>query len=192
MLVLVLVAAGTALLVMERPDPAPPAAVAPGLEGEPDFFMEGAVVTQYRSDGVLEYRLTSDQVRHFEREAVTRLDVPHLVLFDPDRPPWAMSAERGTLRRPPAGAPEETVTLQNDVVLEQTREDGQHVRLTTRALTVYPRRQYAETDHDVIIDSLFGRTTATGLEGDLQLGMLTFHSSGNEPVHTVLDPEQFK
>lgn len=193
MLVLVVVIAGTSLLVVDRSDaPGVPTAVPEAREGEADFFMERAIVTQYRADGTLEYRLTSDDVRHFERDAITRLAQPRLTLHDPGRAPWQMRAATGTLRRPPVGAVEETVSLEDGVVLEQTRQDGEQIRLSTPALTVYPRRQYAETDHDVIIDSLFGRTTATGLEGDLQLGMLTFHSSETEPVHTVLDPEQFK
>jgi lipopolysaccharide export system protein LptC len=59
-------------------------------------------------------------------------------------------------------------------------------------MDLYPARQYAETDQDVMIDSHIGRTTATGLEGDLQLGMLRFFSSRSARVHTVLLPEQFK
>jgi lipopolysaccharide export system protein LptC len=175
MAALLLGVAGAALLVLERRS-VPPMAVEPtAVPGEPDFSMEGAVVHQYRDDGTLEYQLSAQAIRHFEERAETRLRTPQLTLHHPDQAPWQVRARTGVLRRPPAGASEETVSLRRDVVLEQTRADGEYVKLTTRALDVYPRRQYARTSHDVIIDSLVGRTTAYGLFGDLQLGLLTFH-----------------
>jgi lipopolysaccharide export system protein LptC len=102
-----------------------------------------------------------------------------------------VSAGEGVLRRPP-GADEESVSLHQDVTLEQTRADGEQIRMVTPLLRLYPRRQYAETEQDVMIESLFGRTTSVGLEGDLQLGVLKFFSTDDRPVRTVLQPEQFK
>ena len=192
MVVLVLGAAGIALFVMDRRGAPPLPDVAAGLTSEPDFSMQGAIVDQFRDDGTLEYRLTSDDIRHFSEQALTRLARPTLTLQRPGGRPWEARAREGDLRRPPRGAPEEELELRDDVVLEQDRGDGAFLRLTTSRLKIYPGRQYAESDRDVMIDSHVGRTTATGLEGDLQLGLLTFHSSGNEPVHTVLQPQQFK
>jgi len=193
MVLLVLGAAGIALLVMDQRS-TPPALpeIAPRADQDADFFMEQVEVEQYRSDGSLEYLLHADGVQHFEADARTQLEQPRLALHRPDKPPWHASASNGTLRRPPAGASEETLTLRDQVVLEQTLPDGDWVRLTTPSLRIYPRRQYAETDQDVMIESLIGRTTATGLEGDLQLGILNFLSTGEAPVSTVLQPEQFK
>lgn len=193
MVLLGLGAAGIALLVMDQRS-GPPALpdVVPRADQDADFFMEQVEVEQYRPDGSLEYVLHADGVQHFEAAARTRLDQPRLALHRPEEPPWHASASDGTLRRPPAGASEETLTLRDQVVLEQTLPNGDWVRLTTPALRIYPRRQYAETDQDVMIDSLIGRTTATGLEGDLQLGILNFLSTGEAPVSTVLQPEQFK
>lgn len=190
--VLVLGAAGVALVVIDRRDAPDIAEDTRAVPGEPDFFMRGTTVHQYRNDGSLEYELRSNEVQHFERRAETRLREPELALFDPGQAPWRMSARQGTLRRPPSGAPEETVELRDDVVLEQTRADGDFIRLSTSSLDVYPRRQYARTDRDVMIDSLVGRTAANGLEGNLQLGTFSFHSSDGARVHTVLQPEQFK
>lgn len=193
MLALVLVVAGVALLVMERSagPPVPTLPPAP-LEGEPDIYMEAPVVSQYREDGSLEYRLVAQRASHFEGAAMTRLARPRLTLFRQARTPWTVSARDGTLRRPLPGMGEEAVALEGDVVLEQTRADGEQVRLTTESLRLYPQRQYAETDQDVMIESLFGRTMATGLEGDLQLGMLKLFSGNGRRVRTVLQPEHFK
>lgn len=186
--------ASVALLVI-RLDSGPEVtgSLTPGLEGEPDVYMESPVVSQYRDDGTLEYRLTATRASHFEQLALTRLAGPQLMLFrDGEAHPWQVSAREGTLRRPPDGAAEEVVALSTDVTLEQTQPDGEHVRLTTGYLDLYPRRQYARTDQNVMIESTYGRTTATGLQGDLKLGKLTLLSIQNGRVRTVLQPDQFK
>lgn len=193
MLVLVLGVAGVALLVMDRRGPTtPPMSAALDLSGEPDFNMDGAAVSQYRDDGTLEYRLLATSIRYYEAQARTELDRPRLSLHDPERQPWHVSAERGELRRPPYGASEEQVSLRGDVTLEQTPEGHGPVRLRTPELRLFPRRQYAETDQDVMIEGDIGRTTATGLQGDLQLGILNIFSADGGRVSTVLQPEQFK
>lgn len=191
MLVLVLGVAGVALLVMER-SAGPPVSVlpTPALQGEPDIYMEAPVVSQYRPDGTLEYRLVAARASHYQRDAVTRLREPHFTLLRPGTAPWTVSARTGSLQR--VSATEEIVSLDENVTLEQSRADGRQIRLTTPYLRLYPRRQYAETDRDVMIQGLFGQTTATGLEGDLQSGTLELYSTADSPVRTVLQPEQFK
>ena len=192
MIGLVLVLAAVALLVMDRS--AGPVSTLPAtlLEGEPDIYMEAAVVSQYRADGSLEYRLEAQRASHFQGEATTRLTQPRLTLLHHEHPPWIVTSNEGVLQRPPADPEAEAVTLEGDVALEQTRPDGDRVRLVTETLHLYPRRQYAETDQDVMIESLFGRTMAAGLQGDLRLGVLELFSANGRPVRTILQPEHFK
>ena len=193
MLALVLGVAAVALVVVDR-SAGPPVATLPTplLEGEPDVYMEGTLITQYREDGTIEYRLEAERAQHFQGEALTRLDAPRLTLFRDGAEPWNVSARHGTLRRPPGDADAEIVSLEGDVVLEQTEADGAQLRLMTEVLQLYPRRQYAETDRDVMIESLFGRTSANGLAGDLQRGVLELLSTRTGPVQTILQPEHFK
>ena len=209
MLVLVLVVAAVTMLVVERRSgpPVSPLPVAT-LEGEPDIYMQSPVVSQYRSDGTLEYRLVARSAAHFQPDALTRLEQPRLTLFREHGAPWTLSARAGTLRRPPPleaeGAPaplaaggadpvtEEVIFLEDDVRVEQADANDDRFRLTTPSLRLYPRRQYAETDQDVMIESSFGRTAATGLKGDLLRGLLELSAPDRARVHTVLQPEQFK
>lgn len=196
MLVLVLLIAAVALLVMER-SAGPPVSVlpTPELEGEPDIYMESPVVSQFREDGTLEYRLIAQHASHYQRDSLTLLTEPHLTLLPRQGPQWTVSARQGILHRPPPGGadvPEETVVLEEDVLLERSAPDGEPLRLATPSLRLFPRRQYAETDRDVMIASSFGRTTATGLEGDLQSGVIRLYSMDDSPVRTVLRPDQFK
>lgn len=193
MLVLVLGAAAVAFLVMERSaGPTISPGPTPTLEGEPDIYMVSPVVSQYRADGRLEYRLAASDASHYQGDHLTLLSHPRLTLFRQQGAPWRISARKGTLHRPPGGADDETVALDQGVTLEQNRGDGEQIRLSTPSLRLYPQREYAETDRDVKIDSLFGQTTATGLRGDLQQGRLELRSANGNRVHTVLQPKQFK
>lgn len=192
MLVLVLAVAVVALVVMDRSaGPTTPVWPSQPLTGEPDIYMDAPEVAQYRPDGTLEYRLLAADAQHFQPEARTLLRAPRLTLFRAEEPPWSVRADRGTLQRPP-GTPEETVLLTGDVVLQAPQQAGDPLRLLTERLTLYPGRQYAETDQDVMIQGRFGQTTATGLAGDLQLGLIRLFSAQGRPVVTVLQPEQFK
>jgi lipopolysaccharide export system protein LptC len=191
LLTLLLIAGGIAVVVLERrtvvltdPRPIP--------LNEPDFIMDGAVISQYDTEGALRYRLTAEQIRHFEAEALTGMLRPNISLHDAAQPPWQVSARKGTLHRPGPGAGEEIVKLEEEVILAQTRRDGRWISLSTHALVIYPDRQFAETDQDVTIDTHIGRTTATGLKGDFRLGTISLTSTNDRPVHTVVKPEQFK
>jgi lipopolysaccharide export system protein LptC len=191
LLVLLLIPAIISLFVLERrvaPLTQPPAAP----QTEPDFIMEGAEVSQFGTDGLLQYRLRADEIRHFENDSLTRMVEPRLMLHQGDDAPWQVRARTGTLHRPDPGLGEERVSLEEDVVIEHALPGGERVSLSTQALILYPDRQYAETDRDVMIDSHIGRTTASGLKGDLGLGTISLHSTRDAPVHTVLQPEHFR
>ncbi|MFW6093403.1 MAG: LPS export ABC transporter periplasmic protein LptC [Pseudomonadota bacterium] len=184
-----LVAGGVALLVIDRDRPRE-VAEAPASDGAPDVHMKGADITQFRPDGTIHYELAAADIRHFQEDGRTLLTEPNMALHRTDGAPWTARARSGSLRRG-AGA-EELVILRDDVVLEQTGAARDSVRLDTSFLRLYPERQYAETDRDVIIAGDLGRTTASGLEGDLRAGSLELFAADGAPVHTTLTPEQFK
>jgi lipopolysaccharide export system protein LptC len=207
------VAAAGVVLLSEPLEPAPEEEVLPdGITEEPDLYIEDAVITQYLPSGTVHYRLVSKLLRQFETDELVRLTEPRLVVNSETRPPWRVQSEHGYVRRlrgPEAGGQrggerggersgprgdegEEVVFLREDVQLEQREPDGRHMRLTTSTLYVFPEREYAETDRDVMIDTHAGRTTATGLKGDLQRGLLQLSSSDRRRVHTILLPDQFK
>ncbi|MEM7220163.1 MAG: LPS export ABC transporter periplasmic protein LptC [Pseudomonadota bacterium] len=72
----------------------------PQLRGEPDLFIEGAVIHQYRDKGTLAYRLQASRITRFEGSAQTRLLDPRVRLHpeDDDRPPWQSRANFGYTR----------------------------------------------------------------------------------------------
>lgn len=195
--VIVSVAVAGVMLLSEPLEPAPEEEVLPSIVSEePDLYIEDAVITQYLPSGTVHYRLMSKLLRQFEADELVRLTEPRLVVNSETRAPWRVQSEHGYVRRLRAaersGDGEEVVFLREDVQLEQREPDGRHMRLTTSTLYVFPEREYAETDRDVMIDTHAGRTTATGLKGDLQRGLLQLSSSDRRRVHTILLPDQFK
>ena len=171
-----------------------PVVLPPELADEPDLYMADATITQFTEDGSMKYQLAASVIRHFEREQVTRLSDPVLDLYNADRPPWHVSSVHGDIRKraSPDLGEEEVVFLSEKVVLTHTAADGRHIRLSTPSMFVYPDRQYAETDQDVMIDTDVGRTRAVGMNAELQRGLLNLYSKPEQRVHTIVLPNQFK
>jgi len=164
------------------------------IVNEPDVYGENISFNQLLPDGTLHYRLDASAIRQFVSEDLTRLDEPHLHLVNAPQPPWDIASNHGYIRKrlDPDGNPEEVVYLREDVRLIQTHPVNGQVTLRSQAFYVYPDRQYAETDLNVMIDTDVGRTQAAGLKADLQSGLLTLSSSNAQRVHTIVLPEQFK
>ena len=183
----------TLLFATLADSPQPARDLPEALIGEPDLYMRDAVITQFADTGNMKYQLASKQLRHFETDQLTRLAAPDLLLYNPTQPPWEISSDHGYIRQAkPTQSSTEVVFLRENVELRQNYGDGRHIRLRSPALYLYPDRQYAETDQDVIIDTDVGRTKAVGLKGDLQRGLLNLFSSSRQRVHTIVLPSQFK
>ena len=160
----------------------------------PDLLIEEAIIRQYRDTGALRYLLRSPLIEHFEADALTHLTEPDLMLHDEPAPPWQVTARRGVIRNAAQGAlaGNEEVELHEDVQMLQVYEDGRRYDLRTPSITIYPDREYAETDQNVMITTHAGRTKAVGLQGSLNTGLLKMFSSDEQRVHTVILPHQFK
>lgn len=168
--------------------------------GEPDLLLEGAVITQFRRDGSLHYRLHAERIAHYPGIEQTVLTQPRLLLDQGSAAPWELAADRGrilgrsSLLRPgiaTAGASErsEQVQLDDNVLIHRQRGDERFIRLSTSTLTLYPEDEYAQTERPVIIDTEAGRTTAANLEADLGRGRLLLAAAGDVRVHTTITPE---
>ena len=165
----------------------PPEAPPPELAGEPDLYMESAVISQFQDDGTLQYRLAAQQVRSFDAVGHTHLVGPDFSLYSPPAPPWRVSAREGDLYGLRAGADgqEGVLVLSGDVVLHQTDPERGFTTVRTEELTVHPEPRYAETNRDVMIETEAGRTFAQGLKADLERRILNFQADADGPVHTT-------
>ena len=170
----------------------PPEAPPPELAGEPDLYMESAVINQFQDDGTLQYRLAAQQVRTFDADRHTLLVGPDFSLYSPTAPPWRVSARRGELHGLRDGAEEHegVLVLSGEVVLHQTDPERGFTTVRTAELRVHPEPRYAETERDVMIETEAGRTFAQGLKADLERRILNLQADADGPVHTIVLPEQ--
>jgi lipopolysaccharide export system protein LptC len=140
------------------------------LTQEPPRLPHGRVPTHVVSDlqavetdaaGRPKQRLLAGQWRQFPAEDRSELDMPRLTLFDPaGAPPWRAAARYGTLL---SGGSE--VWLTEDVAIERDgTADARPVRLTTAELRVWPKREYAQSDRPVRLESDRDWLTASGLK----------------------------
>ncbi len=169
-----------------------PAPLPPELADEPDIYMERAAITRFGAKGGVRYRLEADRIRQFEERSVTYFENPAMRLHQESGPPWMANASHGELRQASAkdGAKDERLRLIDNVELTRQHDDGQRFSLTTTELDVYPARQYAQTDHAVMIETSGSRTTAAGFEADMERGWVKLLSGPAQRVHVVVEPRR--
>ncbi len=161
---------------------------------EPDLLGEGVLYNQMHEDGSLHYRLNADSIRQYNDSQITRMTLPILHLNTPNQPPWEIASKHGYIRKHPnpQGVAEDVVYLREDVQMVQIHPSKGQITLRSESFYIYPDRQFAQTNQNVMIDTSVGRTTAAGLVADLASGVLKLSSNKNQRVHTIVLPQQFK
>ncbi|SDH98220.1 lipopolysaccharide export system protein LptC [Pseudomonas benzenivorans] len=144
----------------------------PGSENAIDFYVVGANTVQYQADGKLHYQMSADKVEHIKLSDITLLDRPNLQLYRGSELPWHVRSERGEVA--PAGKEVELIDL---VRVERTDAKGRPTILTTSRLTVFPEKEYAQTQQAVRIDAANGVTTAQGMKAYLNDGRMLLLSN---------------
>ncbi|UJJ30639.1 LPS export ABC transporter periplasmic protein LptC [Halopseudomonas maritima] len=139
----------------------------------PDFYIDNARIQMLDEQGQVAYRLTAEHAVHQIEDGSTRLQQPELLFYRGDNPtPWLLKAANGLVTEKG-----DRVDLDTDVLLQQQPEGQPQRQLTTSALTLFPRRDYAETDQSVRIEAARSVTTAEGMQLFLNDGRLQLLST---------------
>ncbi len=160
----------------------------PVAKNDPDLYMLNATITRFNESGGIQNKIVADRFTHFPLTDVTALISPNIRLFPTkDEKPWDIQAKKGRLLSE-SHYREQIVELWEDVLAVQQNDDGSFINIQTQSLTVYPDREFAETDQKVYIDDNTGRTTASGMKAYFEEGRFIFFSSPTERVHTIYLP----
>ncbi len=107
-----------------------------------------------------ERHLAADQLRQYVDEDLAELDQPHLTLFDrAGGPPWRVESKRGFLL-----SKGQEVHLRDQVQIDRAGVGANRsLRLQTSELRLWPKREYAQSDHPVRLESDHDWLTAAGV-----------------------------
>ena len=134
-----------------------------GLELFNEQPTENAHSLQYQEDGSLDYEMTAVKLEHQKATDITFVTTPDLLLFRGNVQPWHIQSARAEV-----GPKGKEVELIDDVRVARTDAKGQPSILTTTRLTVFPDKNYAQTEQAVKIDAANGVTTAVGMKAYLK------------------------
>ena len=137
-----------------------------------DFYVVGASAQQFQTDGQLQYEMTADKVEHLKASEVTVLTKPDLQMYRGTTYPWHVQSERGEVN--PDGT---EVELIDSVRVARTDEKDRTTIITSSRMTVFPQKQYAQTEQDVRIDGAGGTTTGKGMKAYLKEGKMDLLSN---------------
>ncbi|WP_434569799.1 LPS export ABC transporter periplasmic protein LptC [Pseudomonas sp. Z3-8] len=138
-----------------------PAVQAP--ENDIDWYATNTHTLQYLPDGKLQYEMTSDKVDHVKASDITLVTKPDLNMFRGTEFPWHVQSERAEVN--PGGT---EVELIDSVRVARTDEKNRTTIITSTRMTVFPQRQYAQTEQPVRIDGAGGVSTGTGMKAYLK------------------------
>jgi lipopolysaccharide export system protein LptC len=150
--------------------------------------MLNATISQFDPEGELQHRIAANRFTHFPLTDLTTMKSPALALGRTrDSDPWKITSSEGRIL-PSSEYREEIVELWSNVLASQLSNGSAFVNIQTNSLTVYPERDYAETDEPVFIDNQSGRTTAAGMKAFLDTGKFMFYSTPTHRVTTIFLP----
>ncbi|MBD8602321.1 LPS export ABC transporter periplasmic protein LptC [Pseudomonas sp. CFBP 8771] len=131
-------------------------------ESQIDYYAINAKARQYLPDGGVQYDMTADKVEHVKTSQVTLLTKPDMQLYRGTVYPWHVTSDRGEVN--PDGS---EVELIDSVRIARTDQKSRATLITSSRMTVFPQKQYAQTDQDVRIDGAGGVSTAKGMKAYL-------------------------
>ena len=137
-----------------------------------DFYVINAKSTQFQADGSLDHVMTSDKLEHIKASDITLLSNPDLLLYRGNVQPWHVQSNRGEVA--PNG---KEVELIDNVRVARTDAKGRPTILTSSRLTVFPDKEYAQTQQAVRIEAANGVTTAQGMKAYLNDGRMLLLSN---------------
>jgi len=156
---------------LERLTREEPAAQAPRRH-DPDFIVEGFLLTEFGTDGKPVTTLSAAKMTHYPDDGSTELVAPRAVQTRPEEPRLRLSAERGTLTQDG----NELLLFDNVMLLRDNVAGGEEARLRTDFLHLVSPRSLVRTDREVEFTAPGRALRARGMEYDNRTGQLVLHA----------------
>lgn len=128
-----------------------------------DYYAINAHSVQFLPDGKLQYEMTADKVEHMKVSEITLLTKPDLQMYRGTEFPWHVQSERGEVN--PDGS---EVELIDSVRVARTDQKNRATIVTSSRMTVFPQKQFAQTQQAVRIEAGGGVSTGVGMKANLK------------------------
>lgn len=129
---------------------------------DPDFIIDNFRITKTNATGVTDYVLTAKRMDHIRDDDITRVTMPSLIHYAPDRPPVQLDALRGIV----TGNGDVTEFYDNVVVTREGINGDPPLVLRTEYLKALPDKALASTDRPVTITQGESVLNGTGMDFD--------------------------
>lgn len=155
-----------------------------------DYFANDVDVTQYKTDGAIDYKLNTEQLIHTKEQDISYLKKPIADVYKNNPHPWHITSDKGEV-----AAKGEKVTLFNNIKGIQIDENGKENTFTVGKqktaddpikygqAIIYPNKKTAESDDYATITSPDGKTSGDGIRANFETN--TIHIMSN--VKTMID-----
>lgn len=131
------------------------------------FFLSDASSVEFDEQGLLDFTLTSQTIRHNPDDNSAQLTAPHLEVYQDGAVQWITDAQLGMI-----SSDGKRIRLQQRVVIQSA--DEQSV-MTTPTLTIFPEKKLAKTKQPVTLRNPHGFTRSIGLTADMNQKRIDLH-----------------
>lgn len=120
-------------------------------------FFNSAEIINFAETGIPKSKIIGDQISHYPGEEDSEITNPRITIFRDSAPPVYISADQGWINNDGT-----RVILKGHTVIKREQSQvNQFSQLESPQLTIWPNRDYAETDKAVKITT--DSTVATGI-----------------------------
>lgn len=126
----------------------------------PDYYAENLVTVEMDEQGKPRQRLIAERMEHFAHDNSMHLQKPHLLLIDPELPPWILRSETGWI-----AGDRKQAWLRGRVFMDREGEGvNTPYHLVTSELRLTREPDYAETQAPVYLLTNREEVDAIGMQ----------------------------
>lgn len=141
------------------------------LSDKMDYFVDQAVLKEWDLKGDLKQDLHTPRMEHDPKQKQNLLYTPKSNHYRLDKPTINISSERGTIKDDNS-----RIDLAGKVRVIDNQVSEASKTLATEALTIFPPKDFAETDLPVNLTSKTSQMNGTGMDINFNTRVLNLHS----------------
>jgi lipopolysaccharide export system protein LptC len=146
-----------------------------------DYYIDNFSAVTLNMQGQQRYTLTAKKLWHYPDDDTTHLQMPQLTSLFADSPPTLTSAQTGMV----SSKGDDVFLYDEVIILRPASGNNSEQRFTTDYLHVVPDRDWAETDHSVVMTNQYNVIHAVGMELDYKARtakLLSHVRASHEPI----------